>query len=303
MIALIIGINGFVGQHLEKVFLRNNHKVYGAAYNYEGKRDYIECDIRDYSKLEGIITKIKPDVIIDLAALSTLKACEENPKLARDIMVVGFENILNIIQKNGLSAKVLFTSSSQVYGKAHNRKISEAFDASPISLYGKLKLEAEKISEKYAVNVIITRSFNHIGPGQEKGFITSDFASKIVKIEKEGMKGEITVKSMKTVRDYTDVRDIAKAYYLLIMKADSGIYNVCRSKGYTGSKLLDIMMKNTKAGIKITEKEEDCAANISNIKCLIGDNSKIRKLGWQPKIIMEKSLKDILNYWRKEIKS
>ena len=301
MIALITGINGFAGQHLEKLLTQKKIKVFGIEKDYKGNKGYLRCDITDIDEMKKIIIEINPDIIFHLAAISSVKVCEENPALARKINVSGFENILKIIQGETLKTKVLFTSSSHVYKTKGKGLISEDDELNPVSVYGKTKIEAEKLIKKYNVKAIVVRSFNHIGPGQAKGFITSDFAGQIAKIENtKEKKGTITVGNIETVRDYTDVRDIVNAYYILMMKKENGIYNVCMGAGFSGKELLEKMLKLSPAKIKII-KTENMPKN--DIESLIGNNSKIKKAtGWEPKIPIDESLKDILNYWRKKEK-
>jgi GDP-4-dehydro-6-deoxy-D-mannose reductase len=298
MKALITGINGFVGGHLERFLKSKNIEVYGLEHQ---PTKYITCDITDKKKLRKVIVDIKPDFIFHLAAISAVEICEKNPDLTYKVNVTGFKNILEIIDEEKIDCKILLASSSNVYGKTDKEILDEDEPVNPVSVYAKTKLECEKLTENFLdVDVVISRSFNHIGPGQQIGFITSDFASQIARIEKTDEKtGDIHVGNLETIRDYTDVRDIVNAYYLLITKGKiREPYNVCSKNGYSGKELLEILMKNTEAHINIIQKN----VRKNDLKKLIGDNSKLVKdTGWKPIIEIEESLKDILDYWRDNV--
>ncbi|PLW79469.1 GDP-mannose 4,6 dehydratase [Candidatus Woesearchaeota archaeon] len=297
MRALITGINGFVGQHLENFIHDKGVEVFGIENK---KTNYIECDITDKSRLKEVIAEVKPDWIFHLAAISAVGICEKDPELARKVNVEGFRNLLSSIDELGLKCRILFTSTSNVYGRIGKEVLSEDDKTEPVSVYAKTKLAAEKIISDFPkVDVVISRSFNHIGPGQLKGFITSDFASQIADIEKsDDKKGSISVGNLLSIRDYTDVRDIVEAYYQLIKKGEcSKIYNICSGKGFSGKDILDILLGFSNSEIEVVSR----SFRQNDIDKLIGNNDKFFSLtGWKPKISIEKSLKDILDYWRQK---
>ena len=150
--------------------------------------------------------------------------------------------------------------------------------------------------------MIITRSFNHIGPGQKDIFVISSFAKQIAEIKKSGQKnGVLSTGNLQNVRDFLDVRDVVRAYYLLLTQGKKGIiYNVCSGKGHTLQEMLEKLAAI--AGIGITTELNPAFARPSDNRFVIGSNKRIYDdLGWSPKIPLEQSLKDILNYWGEQV--
>jgi GDP-4-dehydro-6-deoxy-D-mannose reductase len=184
--------------------------------------------------------------------------------------------------------------------------VSETTPTNPVTPYGISKLTAAQLALRYhaayGLPIIHVRPFNHIGPGQREGFVTSDFAKQIVEAELTGRENVISVGNLDAIRDFTDVRDIVIAYYLIALKGRPGeIYNVCKGEGMKISKILDIMLSKSKVEIKVVQDPSKFRPN--EIPVYIGDNSKIvRETGWKTEYDLEKSLEDILTYWRSKLK-
>jgi len=296
MKALITGIDGFVGPYLKKHLLDNGFEVCGTDISSGEDVDY-EVDLLDRGAVEDLIIKIKPDFIFHLAAQSSVKLSWENPELTMKVNVEGTKNILDAVKVNVPDSRILIISSADVYGVPAKLPLREDFDLKPVSPYGKSKLEQEKVALSYGLNVVVSRSFTHTGPGQKPIFVCSEFAKKIAEIENGGRAvinvGDITVK-----RDFTDVRDIVRAYLLALQKCKfNEVYNVCSGKSYQIKQILDILLGFTDKNIEI--KSDASKMRKSDIKELVGDNSKFSKItGWKPEIQLEETLKDVLDYWR-----
>jgi len=308
MKALITGVNGFVGQHLSEFLLGKGYQVYGIDMqdnNDNKKVKYIKCDITNFRSVNAAIKNSKPDLIFHLAAVSSPQSCENNPELTKKVNINGTENILLSCFVNKINPKVLITSSAQVYGAPVYTPIDEKHQIKPINKYGESKLEQEKAALKFfrekKIAVIISRSFNHIGPGQLTGFVCSDFAKQIAEIEKGVAKSEIHTGDLSKKRDFTDVRDIVKAYLLLLQKGVPGeIYNIGSGKAYEMKFILEKLVSYSKIKIKIIEDKNKFGKG--DIPVLQANNRKFVNLtGWKPEIKIEDTLKDILNFWRKQV--
>ena len=191
-------------------------------------------------------------------------------------------------------------SSGSLYDPKSEMPLNEDSTVSPSSPYAVSKITQEQLGNYYGqrgFEYIIARPFNHIGPRQGLGFIVPDFAKQISEAEKTGS-GDIMVGNLEAKRDYTDVRDIARAYRLLIETGVSGkTYNICSGKSYSGQEILSKMLAKSMA--KIAIKEDPARMRPSDNPNIVGDYSTINKdTNWQPTIKIEKSLEDALNDWR-----
>jgi len=304
MKALITGINGFVGGHLSALLLKNGFEVSGADTEKNSKVQgvtYFQADIVA-KDIVYIIKKSKPDLIFHLAAISAVKICKENPRLTKKVNVDGTTNLLSACVENKINPKILVTSSAHVYGIPKCLPIDEDHPLNPINEYGRSKLEQENVAlhffREHKLNIIISRSFNHIGPNQSTGFVCSDFAKQVAEIEKDVVKPEIHVGNLNTKRDFTDVRDIVRAYILLLENGTPGeIYNIGTGNGYSIKEILNILFAKSNVDIKVVE--DKLLVREQDIPTLIANNKKFVSLTkWTPKFSIDQSLTDILNYWR-----
>ena len=198
----------------------------------------------------------------------------------------------------------MFVSTADIYGRPKKLPMDEEHTVNLTSPYSKSKYEAEKLCLNYHknhnLNVVISRSFNHIGPKQSIGFVTSDFAKQIADIEKGDTKQVIRVGNLDAERDFTDVRDMAKAYVKLIEKGKPAeVYNICSGKAVKINDLLNMMLKQSSKNIKV--KIDKDKFRPVEVPVLYGSYEKFNALtAWKPTIQLEQTLKDILNYWRKK---
>ena len=305
---LIIGVNGFVGAHLCHELIKNGYECYGADLNDKNfnikEVIFLQVDILKYDMVSELIKKVEPDYIINLAAISSVKLSWEIPQKTFDINVNGTLNILEAIRKNNLiKTRMLLIGSSEQYGDIdYSKPVSEKYELNALNPYGISKATQEKIAKLYVkaydMEIIMVRAFNHIGPGQGKGFVVPDFCSQIVEIEKEKREPIIKVGNLKAKRDFTDVRDIVKAYRLLLEKGKSGeIYNVGCGETISIQEILNILISYSKKNIKIEiDSNKFRAIETPKIQC---NNSKlVNETKWTPIISIEESLEDVMAYWR-----
>lgn len=302
MKALITGIEGFVGPYLEKFLISNNIKTSGTFLNSNTQnKAHFQMDITNKEEVFTIIKKISPDLIFHLAGFSSVSKSFENPALCKKINVLGTKNLLDAVIQSKLSSKILVVSSSEVYGVPLTVPINESHPLNPISPYGESRVEQEKLCadyiKKHPLFIIVSRSFNHTGPGQQPIFVVPSFASQLIE-NKKGSERTLKVGNLNAVRDFTDVRDVVRAYYLLATKGRSGeIYNVCSGKGYSINYILKTLLSLSSSKIKVESDPQK--SRPSDIPVLLGDNSKLqRETGWKPEIDFNDTLKDVLDYFR-----
>ena len=306
MKVLITGIDGFVGKHLSEYLLKKGYEVYGTTIldDYENNRiEVYKMNLLDKKNVENVINEIKPSKIFHLAGQSAVGLSWENPTLTIDININGTLNLLEAVKVNTPETKILIVGSSDQYGiiKPENIPVNEEHPQNPQSPYGISKKTQEDLCKLYAkaykMNIIMVRPFNHIGSGQGKNFVVPDFASKIVEIEK-GAIPTLKVGNLDTYRDFTDVKDIIRAYELLLKKGRVGeVYNVGSGKEIKVSEILEKLLKMSTKIIKVEiDKEKFRPVDVPIIVC---DNRKIKEdTGWQPEISIDDTLKEILEYWR-----
>ena len=302
MKALVTGANGFVGPYLIRELRSAGHDVcatYLSGRNIPLIRSF-QMDIMDNNKVRHVFNDFQPDTIFHLAGISNVKFSRDNPEKTIRINTEGSKNIIDCAGE--INATVVLIGSAEEYGIPEFLPITEEHSLNPNSAYGVSKV----ISEEYARNsldtkVIILRPFNHIGPGQRESFVCSAFAKQIARIEKGISKSEIYVGNLDAERDFTDVRDVVRAYVLASKFCAPGEpYNICSGKGIKIEAILNCLLKLSRKEIKITQ-DPSRMREIDN-PTIVGDCTKFKRdSGWNPTIEIEGSLLDILNYWRENL--
>lgn len=257
---LIIGANGFVGNYLIKEYLDNKYEVIASdlqdSLRYDYPISYEKIDILNKDNLEKIIKKWLPDYLINLAAVSSVGASWKIPAKTFEVNVIGTINILDIIKENVPYCKVLLIGSSEEYVQK-NRPLKETDELNANNPYGISKIAQENIakmySERYGLNIVCTRSFNHTGPGQSDQFAIPSFCKQVAEIEKSGKPGKIYVGNLEAYRDISDVRDVVKAYRILLEEHKNlfDVFNVGSGKVYQVKEILDIIVSFSTQPIEI----------------------------------------------------
>ncbi len=255
---LIFGAAGFVGPHLIHEFASNGYAVFGA--DVIDKFDSAECeyfqnDITDTDEVELLIKRIKPDYIVNLAAISSVSRSWKNPSLTFKINVLGTVNILQSLVNLSLKeTKVLVVGSSEEYIQK-SEPLSVRDELNPNNPYGISKMTQESISklyeERYGLKIIKTRSFNHTGVGQKDAFVIPSFCKQTTAIAMSGKHGTIYVGNLTAIRDISDVRDIVGCYRYLLENKDTGIYNVGSGEAHSMQELLDYIVKKSGGNIDV----------------------------------------------------
>ena len=312
---LITGCTGFVGKHFLK-YLDDNEipaQVLGIDINLPDERqsDY-KCirwhyeifDLLDTDKLTNIMYQFQPNLILHLASYSSVAFSWKEPISSFQNNTNIFLNLLEAVRKLNLKARILSVGSSEEYGKVskENLPLTEDSPLMPSSPYAVARVSQELLSkiyvDGYGLDIIMTRSFNHLGSGQKEIFALSSFAKQIVEIKKAGLEeGELIVGDISVVRDFVDVRDVVSAYYLILQKGKRGeVYNVCTGRGIS----LEEIIKKMAAllGVKVRVRMGEKLMRPTDNSVIIGSNEKLKKeADWQIRYSMEESLQDVMAYW------
>ncbi len=317
MRVLITGITGFVGSHLADYLLeKGDIEVYGIARwrsqkenieQLEGKIKLFECDIKDMTSVQDVVKSVKPECIFHLAAQSFVLASWHAPAETLSINIIGELNIFESVRQIGLDSIIHIAGSSEEYGfvKPDEIPITEDNPLRPLSPYGVSKVAQDLLGyqyfKSYEMKIIRTRAFNHTGPRRGEVFVCSTFAKQIAEIEKGIKEPVMYVGNLEAQRDFTDVRDVVKAYWLAADKCEPGeVYNISSGKPRTIQSILDTLLSLTDKKLEI--KNDPARMRLSDVLVLEGDSSKFReKTGWKPEIPFEKTLKDTLDYWRERL--
>lgn len=304
---LVTGADGFVGHHMVALLAQKRIETIGTALDAKAASD-LNIPVRPLNitraeETASLIKHIQPTHIIHLAAVSSVKQSFSDPNMVDDVNVRGTENILSSAAMMTKPPVTLLIGSSDEYGINDGNPLSEKLlgALNPISPYAQSKKAVEAMVEKNEVflrNSIRTRSFPHIGPGQQGHFFVPEVATQIVRIERGKQRPVIGIGNLSAVRDFTDVRDVVRAYYLLLEKGVTGeVYNVCSGNSMSIGELLNKMIALSKFPVKF-ERDSEKERPI-DIPVLRGDNTKLKEAtGWQPEIPLEQTLKDILEYYR-----
>lgn len=317
---LITGAAGFVAGHLmEAIFKEKGADVHITALDIaepnfefitpEARKNvnFIKVDLSDIKIIEKSLKDIRPCCFIHLAALSSVAQSWKEPvESFRNNMSI-FLNILEAVRHTSPETRILSVGSSEQYGIVEEKSLPLKEDSilNPISPYAVARVAQEQMSKIYAsgynLDIVMTRSFNHVGPRQSEKFVISGFAKQIAELLKGKRQPVIDVGNLNIVRDFTDVRDVVKAYNLLVEKGRSWqIYNVCSGVGRKLMECLDMLLEA--AGVSCEVRVKDELLRPTDNPVIIGDNSKIRdEIGWEPKISFRQTLKDMLSYWMERV--
>ncbi|MGO4110922.1 GDP-mannose 4,6-dehydratase [Paenibacillus sp. YAF4_2] len=316
MKALITGINGFVGSHLAEHLLEQQIEVAGTIRNHSSLQHIrhllpdihlYECELRDPQAVEQMMIEVRPDFIYHLAAQSFVPVSWDSPAETMINNILGQIHLLEAVRKLGLSSKVLIACSSEEYGQVEEDEVpvKETNPLRPISPYAVSKIAQNYLGYQYyktfGQHIIRTRTFNHTGPRRGEQFVTSNFAKQIVEIEM-GLKPPVLyVGNLDAQRDFTDVRDVVRAYRMALQYCEAGeIYNIASGQCHEIREVLQTLLGYSTATITI--EEDKSRLRPSDVKVLVGDYSKFHKqTGWKPEISFEQSLEDLLRYWRTEL--
>lgn len=296
MRALITGGNGFVGTWL-------------AAYLTEAGDEVIlidrETDVRDGESLRRVLVAKAPDVVYHMAAFSHVGRSWDDPARVFEVNAVGTLNLLQAAISCERPPIVLLTSSAEVYGPVSEEELplGEEAQLRPATPYAASKVAAEYLGvQAYlgsGLKVIRVRPFNHVGPGQSADFAVSALASRVVAAQLSGQR-TIPVGNLSARRDLTDVRDVVRAYRLLVLQGSPGaVYNVCSGRDVAISKIAERLVDLAGGGLSL--EVDPALVRPVDLPVLRGDPSLlVSTTGWEPRKTLDETLADVLGYWREK---
>ncbi|MFT3982343.1 MAG: GDP-mannose 4,6-dehydratase [Lachnospiraceae bacterium] len=310
---LITGFSGFVSHHFLEYLYRNkiSTDVYGLdlrepSFSYS---EYVKVlnirfkviNLLNIEELRELFTEFTPDYILHLASFSSVAYSWRHPAESFSNNTNIFLNLAATVSEFNSKCRILSVGSSEEYGNvfASDLPLTEESILKPVSPYAVARVSQEMLSkvyvDSYHLNIILTRSFNHIGVWQDERFVISSFINRALQLKKADLKeGTIETGDLMIVRDFVDVRDVVRAYYLLLMKGKCGdVYNICSGKGVKLKTVIDII--GELVGIKIHTRINPEYIRLNDNKEMIGSFDKIkRELGWEPQISFEQTIKEMI---------
>lgn len=312
---LITGFSGFVARHFVDYLntLEINVEIYGIdirepEYGLEQYLPRIKIcfsilDMTDIEQLAELFCKFTPDYILHLAAYSSVAYSWKNPTESFINNSNIFLNLIQTVQRYNPECRILSVGSSEEYGNVErdNLPIRENQQLQPVSPYAVARVSQEMLSrifsDAFHLKIILTRSFNHIGPRQDCRFAVPGFINRILDIKKKGLrKGEIETGDITIIRDFVDVRDVVRAYYLLLLEGKTGeVYNICSGKGISLEDIIAIIARQV--GIEVATKINLEFIRPRDNQIIVGSPFKIEsEMGWHPEISIQETIHDMIQY-------
>ena len=311
----ITGVTGFAGSHLVDYLLTLPEVEIFGMRRWRSRTEHIdhlsedvrivECDLRDQTSVTRALSEIRPDKIFHLAAQSFVPASWNAPEESLHTNVIGTLRLFEGARQAGIDPWIQLACSSEEYGMVRPDEvpIKETNPLRPLSPYAVSKVGADLLGYQYfrsfGMKIVRTRAFNHTGPRRGDVFVCSNFARQIAEIEKGRRAPVLRVGNLEARRDFTDVRDVARAYWLALSGGcEAGeVYNVCTGESRTIRETLDMLLARTEA--KISVETDPGRMRPSDVMILEGDNARFTEAtGWRPEIPFERTLDDLLAYWR-----
>jgi GDP-4-dehydro-6-deoxy-D-mannose reductase len=310
---LVTGAGGFVGGHLVD-FLHAEHPevaVHGVVLPHGGVSwraapgaRVIEADLTDPAAAHAVVEDVRPDRILHLAGQSSVHLSWLDPGGTLRANVLGIVHLLDAVRRLGLRPPVLVVGSAEEYGPVgpEEMPVREETPLRPASPYAVSKVAQGALALLYGpaggLRVVLTRTFHHTGPGRGEAFAESSFARQIAEVEAGLRPPVLKVGNLEALRDFADVRDVVRAYWMLLEKGEGGqAYNVCTGRGRRIRELLDILLAASAARVEVRTDPERLRP--SDVPAQVGDPARLRAAtGWEPRIPLERSLRDLLDDWR-----
>jgi GDP-4-dehydro-6-deoxy-D-mannose reductase len=306
---LITGGTGFVGSHLVRFLNSADAKLIvvssGDVKTQLPGVDYCRVDIRNADDVRAVVREASPHQIYHLAGISSVAASWQDPRLTFDVNVIGSYNIFEAAMRLPDPPRILNVSTSQVYAPS-DAALLETSPLGPDNPYAASKAMGELLAVQYQKwtkgGIITARAFNHTGPGQFTSFALPSFAKQLAEMEVGLRPPVLKVGNIDVKRDFSDVRDVVVAYHELLEKGAVGdTYNVCSGRAVLLAELVEELQKNCAVTVKI--EVDRARVRASDVPQIVGDPGKLhRTTGWIPEVPLERMLKELLAYWRTEIK-
>ena len=313
---LITGITGFAGSHLMDYILDNtDYELYGIKRVNSNLRNVkhalnrislFDADLLDESSLISVLRKVMPDQIYHLGALSWVTPSWDMPAVYMQTNAIGTINLFEAMRVTGCKARVLTSATPEEFGDVPKSMIpiTEETRIKPINPYAASKVAQDMVcityQASYGMDIVRTRAFNHEGPRRYIHGAVASFAYQIARIERNLQNPVIKVGNLSATRNFTDVRDTVRAYYLAMEKGVSGeLYLIGTDQIYTMKEILDMLISHSTMADQIKTEVDPARVRPTELMTFIGDYSKFKKLtGWERKYDLNETLESVLNYWR-----
>jgi len=321
MRVLVSGIDGFVGSHAAEFLLAQpNVEVHGTVLlgapvtnvaHLSTRLHLHTVDIRSESQVEELFFSVRPQRVIHLAGQAFVPASVSNPTGTFDVNIQGGITVLEAARKfrerEGWEPSLLIVSTGEVYGKVDpgRQPITEDFPLSPINPYAASKASLDMIAQAYmrtfGMHLVIVRPFTHVGPRQNPSFVCSDFGKRFAEIARGNSAPTIHAGNLSARRDFTDVRDIVRAYWMLFdQTSNEVVFNVCASRVFQISEVIDLYREIT--GIDVEVTTEPGRVRPYDVTLLHGSNERlVRITGWSPEYSFHQTLTDLFEYWKRQL--
>ncbi len=317
MRVLITGIAGFAGSHLAEYLLREHAlELHGVIHRHEHRIQHLahqlqlhRGDLRNALWVSELVQEVQPDVMMHLAAWSDVGGSWQQPWTTYELNIQCQLHLMEALRRWTPTCRTLVVTSNEVYGlvRPSELPITEDTPFRPNNPYGVSKIAQDMMALQYwhshQLPTIRARSFNHIGPNQADDFVASAFARQIAEIEAGLREPKVAVGNLDAERDFTDVRDVVRAYWLLIERgAAGGVYNIGSGRHYPVHTLLDTLLSLIKTHVDV--ELDPARLRPSDVPISVCDNQRlVAATGWQPVIDLRASLTDLLNYWRRHLQN
>ena len=316
MRVLITGVGGFAGSHLADYCLtlpgvdlfgtvRSTERL-GNAAHLQGRCTFLPGDMRERASVFAAVQSCRPDVVFHLAAQASAAAAFKDPVGTLMDNAVGQLNVIGAVLEHVPAARLLVVGSAYEYGlvRPDENPIDESVPLRPMDPYAVSKVTQDLFGYQYALShrlqAVRVRAFNHTGPRQSTEFVASRFARLIAESEAGQREPVLTVGNLAAVRDFTDVRDVVRAYFLAATKGQPGeVYNVGSGAPRTIQEVLDMLVGLSR--VPVTVQEDPELFRPVDVPTLVCNATKLhRHTGWTPELPLDRTLADLLDYWRDE---
>ncbi len=308
MRVLITGASGFAGGYLVRECAAAGDEVVGLSRaGEEAAGSGVAVDLRDGQAVRSAMRSVAPNVVYHLAALSSVGRSWEEPARTMDENVGSATNLLEALRLEAPQARVVWISSCEVYGDPDALPVAEDARLKPANPYAVSKCTGDLLAgvytEAHGMDIIRVRPFSHAGPGQLPIFLLSSIAQQAAQARVDGADHvEIVTGNPRTRRDFTDVRDVVRAYRLLADRAQPGVYNVSSARSVSAAEQVELAAKLI-APIEVEQAVDPARVRAHEVMDLSGANDRVRAAtGWQPEISLEQTMRDTLEWWEAELR-
>lgn len=309
---LVVGAAGFVGGHLIAELLGGGDSDVSAAKlpserlaeGLSSRVSVHDVDVLDPSSVDRLIRAVRPTRLVHLAAQSSVAQSWTDPAATFSLNVNGALHVLDAVRAVVPTCRVLLVGSAEQYGRVRpeDLPVRETCVLAPENPYAVSKMAQEQTARlyvaAYGMDILMVRAFNHIGPGQSPAFVVSGFARQVARIERGLQPPVVSVGNLSARRDFTDVRDVVRAYALLLEKGRAGeVYNVGQGRSVGVDEVLDALISRCRVPVTVTV--DPALFRPVDVPDVVADATRLQgETGWTPRVPLAKSLDDTLAYWR-----